>query len=539
MQCYRHVNDAMTQPLQGLDAAAQVQYEGAAAALARGALGEAVALAGSLQQRFPDHPDVLHLTAGLCGRRGDHVGALRAVQHALAVRPDDATLLCTQGIQLAATGQLDAALAVLGRACELRPDLWLAWYNLGILCSRAARFDVAKAAFEKVIALTPGSWRGRAHYATLLEMDGRSADAIAIYRAALAARPSCGEAWWGLATVRGSTLCEDAIPVMQAAIANPQATDRERVATGFALARVLDATAHYAEVMGVLKETHAHARQAQPWDRAVFERGLDATLAAFAAPVAGATDQALGRAAIFIVSLPRSGSTLTEQVLASHSEVAGSGELHDLQDVLAEESQRRGQPYPEWVAAATPPDWQRLGERYLERTARWRAERPRFTDKQPGNWKHVGALRAMLPAAKIIVCRRDPVETCFACYRQYMPADGQGWTHRFEDLGAYWYGFDRTVRQWIDRFPDAVYVQNYEDLINDTEANVRALLAFCGLPFEDTCLAFDRNPRAVRSPSAAQVREPLRHDTERASRYGALLAPLRQALGFVDIVSGH
>lgn len=529
----------MNSPLQGLDPGAQARYARARAAVTAGRLDEAEALARALHAEFAADPDVLHLVAGIRGRRGDHAGAVEALRQALRQRPGDATILCTFGIQLAANGQLDAALEALEDACRLQPDLWLAWYNLGILRMRAARFEGAKAAFRTVMELTPGSWWARAHYATLLEMEGRSGDAIVVYREALAARPSCGEAWWGLATVRGGTLGAGDVPLMQAAIANPQATDRERVATGFALAHVLDATARCSEAMGVLAETHAHARQFQPWDVAAFERGLDAILRAFAATPAPAGDPTLGREAIFIASLPRSGSTLTEQVLASHSAVAGSGELHDLPDVLAEESQRRGRPYPAWVGAMTPADWQRLGERYLERTAHWRGERSRFTDKLPGNWLHVGAVRAMLPGAKIILCRRDPVETCLACYRQYMPADGQGWTHRFEDLGAYWRGFDRAVRQWSRQFPEAVHTQDYEGLVADTEANVRALLDFCGLPFEAACLAFDSNPRAVHSPSAAQVRAPLRHDTARAPRYGALLDPLRSALGFVDIMSQH
>lgn len=529
----------MTHTLQGLNPDAQARYACARAALTAGRLEEADALARDLQAEFADDPDVLHVVAGIRGRRGDHAGAIDALHRALQHRPDDATMLCTLGIQLAAGGQLDGGQEALEAACSLQPDLWLAWYNLGILRMRAARFGDAKAAFRTVVALTPGSWWARAHYATLLEMEGHSEDAVAIYREALASRPACGEAWWGLATVRGGALGMDDVPLMQAAIADPQATNRERVATGFALAWVLDAADRCTEAMGVLRETHAHARQLQPWDRAAFERGLDAILGAFATPSAAASDPTLGREVIFIASLPRSGSTLTEQLLASHSGVAGSGELHDLPDVLAWESQRRGQPYPAWAGAMMPADWQRLGERYLERTARWRGERPRFTDRLPGNWLHVGAIRAMLPGAKIIVCRRDPIETCFACYRQYMPADGQGWTHRFEDLGVYWRGFDRAVGQWTDQFPGSVYTQDYEGLMANTEVNVRALLEFCGLPFEEACLAFDSNPRAVRSPSAAQVRGPLRHDTARAPRYGALLDPLRTALGFVDIMSAH
>lgn len=522
--------------MQDLEADSQAQFARAAAALAAGNLREAEAFARGLLEAHPEQPDVLHLVAGVCGRLGDHAGALDAIEQALARRPDDATFHCALGTQLAAVGQLDAALDALRRACALQPDLAMVWYNLGVLQVRAVRFDEAEAALRKAVDLAPGNPRARLQLADLLKMAGRGADAVAIHREVLAAHPACGDAWWALAGLK--QLGHDDIPVMQAAMRDPHASERDRIALGFAIAKVLDANGRFAETMGVLKETHAHAQRLQPWDAKAFERGLGAILAAFSGMPSAPVDSALGRGVVFIVSLPRSGSTLTEQVLASHSRVAGSGELHDLPQVLAEESRRRGRHYPGWVAAMTAEDWRRLGERYLERTARWRRDKSFFTDKLPGNWWHVGAIRVMLPGAKVIVCRRDPIETCFSCYRQYMTADGQGWAHRLEDLAGYWNGFDRAVRQWQRLFSGFVYEQGYEDLIAEPEANVRALLGFCGLPFETACLDFHRNPRAVRSPSATQVREPL-HATARAPRYGALLDPLKSALGFIDIVSVH
>lgn len=531
----------MTAQIQGLDAAAQAQYARATAALAAGKPREAGAAVDQLSARFPEHPDVLHLVAGIRGRLGDHAGALAAAEHALKMRPDDALLHCMAGNQLAATGQLDAALAALQRACVLQPSLGMAWYDLGILQVRAVQFAAAGASLRKAIELAPGNLQARLQLAALLQAAGNAEGAVAEYRAILAVRAACGDAWWGLAGSDAAGVGEGDIPAMQAVLRDPTASPRDRVAVGFSIARVLDALGRYPETMGVLKETHAHAQRLQPWDAAAFVRGVDAVLSAFArAPAAvPADDGALGQGVVFIVSLPRSASTLTEQVLASHSRVNGSGELHDLPQVLREESQRRGRHYPEWVGSMTAADWRRLGARYLERTARWRRERPYFTDKLPGNWLHVGAIRAMLPAARIVVCQRDPVETCFSCYRQYMSADGQGWTHRFEDLGTYWNAFDHATRQWLALFPDRIYTQSYEGLLANPEVSVRALLAFCALPFEPGCLDFHANPRVVRSPSAAQVREPLRHDTARAPRYGALLNPLRRALGFVDIVSGH
>lgn len=525
----------MTDGIQGWDAQVQAQYARAVEALAAGKPRDAAMLAKVLVEHAPGHPDVLHLLAGIRGRLGDHAGAVNAVRQALQACPDDATFCCTLGKQLAALGQLDAAIEALQRACALQPGLAMAWYNLGVLQVRAVRFGETEAALRKTLELAPDNLQARLQLADLLKMAGRVDDAAATWREVLATHPASGDAWWGLADLR--QVGDDDIPAMQAAMREPRASERDRIALGFAIARVLDRNDRCTEVMGVLKETHAHARKLQAWDAASFSRGLDAVLAAFATAQADLLER--GHGVIFIASLPRSGSTLTEQLLAAHSQVEASGELRDLPQVLAEESRQRGRHYPDWVPSMSDGDWRRLGERYLERTARWREHKPFFTDKLPGNWLHIGAIRAMLPGAKVIVCRRDPLETCFSCYRQYMSADGQGWTHRFEDLAAYWNGFDRMVQQWQARYPGFVYTQDYENLLADPEAGVRALLAFCGLPFEDACLAFGAGSREVRSPSAMQVREPLRRDTARAPSYGALLDPLRSALGIVDIQSAH
>jgi tetratricopeptide (TPR) repeat protein len=455
----------------------------------------------------------------------------------LRIRPDDAAFCCTLGTQLAATGQLDAAIEALQRACSLQPGLAMAWYDLGVLLVRAVRFEESEAALRKASELAPDNPRARLQLADLLKMAGHADAAATVYRGMLKVHPGRGDAWWGLADLKRGGLGSDDIPAMQAAMRDPRAGERDRVALGFAIARVLDRSDRCTEAMAVLEETHAHACKLQPWDATAFARGLDAVLAAFATVPVDTGER--GRGVIFIASLPRSGSTLTEQVLAAHPQVEASGELRDLPQVLAEESRRRGRHYPEWVASTTDDDWRRLGERYLERTARWRERKPFFTDKLPGNWMHVGAIRAMLPGAKVIVCRRDPLETCFSCYRQYMTADGQGWTHSFTDLAAYRDGFDRALQRWQSRHPGFVYTQDYENLLAEPESSVRTLLAFCGLPFDGACLAFGAGTRAVRSPSAMQVREPLRRDTARAPRYGALLDPLRNALGIVDIQGAH
>jgi hypothetical protein len=209
--------------------------------------------------------------------------------------------------------------------------------------------------------------------------------------------------------------------------------------------------------------------------------------------------------------------------------VEGTSELHDLGQVIMDECDRQRRPFTEWARSHTPGQWRALGQAYLERTARWRHRRPRFTDKMPANWMYVGAILAMLPQARVVICRRDPLETCLGCYRYIFTQ--HPYTHDFDDLASHWRAFDRATKRWQKLFPGRVHVQEYETLVADPQGRIRALLDFCDLPFEESCLNFHATERRVATPSAAQVRQPIRRDTARADKYGALLDPLRAALG--------
>lgn len=481
-----------------------------------------------LMALFPDHPEVLRLLAGIQHLRGDLHGSIQSMRRAVAQRPDDALYHNTLGAVLGDNTELDAAIESLRRACELQPDLPSAWYNLGLLLMRCVRPDEAVVALRQAVALAPDHAHSRVVLGEMLRASGRIDEAATEYRRVIEQKPDAGTAWWGLADLKTVRLQDADVEAIRQAMKRPTASDDDLIAMGFALGKALEERGLYAESLQAIAQANACARNRRVWNSSVQSQRVDAVLQAFTPPPAGAP-QGLGAEVIFITSLPRSGSTLVEQILASHSQIEGSGELSDLPQVISEESQRRKQMFPHWAGAMTPADWERLGHRYLERTANWQKRRPRFTDKLPNNWYYAGAIRAMLPAAHIVVCRRDPLEACLGCFRQYLAR--HEYTRSFSDLAAYWRDFDRAVRHWHGLHPRHIYENVYEELVVDPEANIRELLKFCGLDFEPGCLEFHKTERDVHTPSAAQVREPIRRDTARTARYGALLDPLRAALG--------
>jgi Flp pilus assembly protein TadD len=498
----------------------------AAQAIEAGRADEAASALAPVIERFHQHPEVLRLHAGIASLYGDHDEALAAMGVALAARPADALYHNTHGSLLATAGRFDEAARAFAEASRLDPNLAGAWYNLGVLLVRSMRNDEAVEPLRRAIALEPTNFNARTQLADLLRTQGRAEEAASAYRDVLAQSPRTGMAWWGLADLRTGQLGTEDAHTLQNLLAEPNLSPREAVPMGFALARALDEQAHYAQALAALAHANATARRIAQWDGAAFSRSIDALDRAFAhvAPTPGDA----GRNVIFVVSLPRSGSTLIEQILASHPDVEGAGELPDLPLVLSAESRRRGQPLHAWAANASAQDWQRLGAEYLGRTARWTQRRRVFVDKLPSNWHYIDAIRAMLPDARIVVAQRDALETCFSCYRQYL--QDNEYTRTFADLATHWRDFDRYAGSARARHPGHVTPLALEHLVAEPEASIRALLAFCQLPFDAACLEFHRTERDVRSPSAMQVRAPLR-DTAHAPRYGALLDPLRAELG--------
>ncbi|MBO9663339.1 tetratricopeptide repeat-containing sulfotransferase family protein [Dokdonella sp.] len=489
---------------------------------------------GALERVFAldaEHAEALRMQAVILSKRGRRDEAIASLRRALRRQPHDPLILNHLGALLHETGDAANGLILLRRACELDPALATAWLNLGRALTDESHVEEAAAAFERALACDPRNVPAHIAHGDMLKSLGRTADAAAAYRSAIRVQPDSTRAWFGLADLKTERLDKDEIAALERLYAEPKLDDGDRAFAGFALGKALEDETRYAEAFEVFSKANAIWRRRVQWNLPEFGALLDRFTDAFATPPAGAPDRTLGQEAVFIVSLPRSGSTLTEQILAAHPDVEGGGEVSDLVATIQAESQRRGEVFPNWVPQMTPEDWQRLGHDYLARTAHWRSGRKRFTDKALTNWLFLGAALAMLPGARFVNCRRDPVETCWSCYKQLFGRNPHPFSYTLEELGAYWQHYDRLMSFWHARYPGKVYDQVYEDLLADPETQVRRLLSFCDLDFDPSSLAFHKAKRTVRTASAAQVREPLRGDTARAHLYGTLLDPLRRSLG--------
>jgi tetratricopeptide (TPR) repeat protein len=477
-----------------------------------------------------EHVEVLRMLGITRHLQQRHTEALALLRRALEIQPGDPLILMNLGVVLRAAGERQASEAALRKACERVPDLAAPWYNLGTTLAADLRPAEAERAHAQALERDPNHVDARLGRADALRSLGHIDEAAAECRRVIATSPRTWRAWSKLANLKTIRFTADETERLREFFADASLPDEDRVSLGFALTKALEDGDRYAEAELALIDANAIQRRLLRWDAVGFQRTADATAAAFASPPLTAAPADLGREVIFVICMPRSGSTLTVQILASHPEVHGAGELADLGRVIDDESRRRGVPFPGWVTEATPDDWRRLGEDYLERTRRWRGGRARFTDKSLANWLYVGAAMAMLPGAHIINVRRDPVENCLSVYRQLF-GRGHGYSYDLDELGAFRRAYDRLTGLWRTQHPERIHDFVYEDLVDDPDTVIRELLAFCDLAFDPACLNFHETRREVRTPSSGQVRQPLRRDTARAARYPAIAAALRRTIG--------
>lgn len=498
-------------------------------ALRNGQLDPAAAALDSVLALAPDCMEAMRMAGTVAQMRGEPARAAELFRRVLDADPRDAGAQAGLGIALFERGEFDAAAAALRRACELAPGVASAWYNLGRALKLDTQNAVAMEALQQALRLDPAHVQARITLADAQASIGEIDSAVANLRHVLKRDPRQAHAWFALANLKVVPFVREDVAQLRRAL-EAEVPDESRVLLGFSLAKGLEDCGDYAGAFDVLRQANMLHRKRVKWGSASHRQKMEATRDAFDAPFPPPANPELGREVILIVSVPRSGSSLVEQILASHPDIHGANEITDLPDVIHEESQRRGSSFPQWVRDATVQDWMRLGREYLARTQKWRRERPRFTDKNMVSWELLGAAMAMLPGARVVICRRDPLETCLACYRQWF-AKGAEFSYDLDETADYLIAYHGLTSFWQSRYPGKIFDLSYESLLDEPETVVRRLLEFCGLPFDPACLDFHRTERVVLSAaSAGQVRQPLRRDTARSALYGDRMYRLRRRL---------
>ncbi|MFK2899487.1 sulfotransferase [Dyella jejuensis] len=370
-----------------------------------------------------------------------------------------------------------------------------------------------------------------------LKTQGKQAEAIEAYRNAIAARADFGDAYWSLANLKTYRFSDDEIARMRTAEAASATQAVDRCHLCFALGKAFEDRGDYAESWRYYSQGNALKRAQSRYRAEIIEintrKQIEVCTREFFASRAGTGDP--GPDPIFIVGLPRSGSTLIEQILASHSCVEGTHELGEIPRMVLDLQGR--QPdfdhprYPGVLADLTPGELLELGKKYLRDTRIYRGDKPYFIDKMPNNFRHLGLIRLILPNAKIIDARREPVACCFSNLKQLF-ATGQEFTYSVEDIARYYRTYLDAMEHWDQVLPGRILRVQHEDVVDDLEGSVRRILDFCGLPFETSCLEFHQTARSVRTASSEQVRRPIFRDgLDQWTRFEPWLGPLKEALG--------
>jgi predicted Zn-dependent protease len=503
-----------------------------------GELGPAEDMIRAYLLREGDHPEAMRLLAKIGMARDVLDDAEVLLEAVLTVAPDHrparheyAQVLVQRHKHLKAREQVRRLLVLDPANLDYRSLAATIAVGLG-------ENEHAVGLYRDMLADAPGAadlnlWLGHA-----LKTVGRVPEAIEAYRTAAAARPDFGDAWWSLANLKTYRFSEDEVRRMQEQEAGDSTAFVDRSHLCFALGKALEDRGEFDASWSCYERGNALMRGQSRYQPQIVETNT-------ARQVEVCTPGFFGRRRgwgapqpdpIFIVGLPRSGSTLIEQILASHSQVEGTQELADIQrivlDLQGRDPDLDDPRYPGVLAGMAEADFRRLGQAYLEDTRAHRSDRPRFIDKMPNNFRHLGLIHLMLPNATIIDARREPMSCCFSNLKQLF-ARGQEFTYSAEDIARYYRTYLELMRHWDQALPPGRILRVcYEDVVADLEGAVRRLLDHCGLAFEPACVAFHETRRAVRTPSSEQVRRPIFRDgLDQWRNFEPWLDPLKSALG--------
>jgi len=514
------------------------QLQKAAAAMGRNDIPQAEALLKSHLTQVPTDVPAIRMLAEVAVRCGRNSDARKLLERCLELAPNFAPARYNYAIVLYRLNEAQPALREIERLLAIDPRN-PGYRNLqAVLFSRIGEYPRSLQIYSELLAEYPTHAKVWLSYGHVLKTEGRLQEGIEAYRRSIACDPDFGEAYWSLANLKTFRFMPDEISAMRAQVGRPGLDNANRLSLHFALGKAAEDAAQYADAFGHYAQGNALYRAEHPYD-ADLNTARMARLKQVFTPEFFRARAGSGCSVpdpIFIVSMPRAGSTLLEQILSSHSQVEGTSELPELlsmaQDLRHEADSDEAVAYAEVLATKNAAQLRELGEEYLERTrVQRKTGRPFFIDKMPNNYLHVGMIQLILPNAKIIDARRHPLACCFSNFKQ-LYARGQHFSYDLVDMGRYYRDYVDLMAHFDAVLPARVHRVQYEQMVDDIEAEVRRLLDYCGLPFEPQCLRFFENERPVRTASSEQVRQPIyRAGVDQWRHFEQWLDPLKTALG--------
>jgi len=479
-----------------------------------GRLGQAERLCRDALKENPNNVSTIRLLAEIGIKVGVYVDAETLLERCLEQAPDFRLARLNYANVLGKREKLEEALAQVDRLLAEEHDKPAYLAQRAAILVRMGDFEQALPCYEYLLSHFPAQAKIVLSYGHALKTVGRQDDAIKAYRQAINLRPAFGDGYWSLANLKTFRFDDAEIEEMRAAIEERSCSREDYFHLCFALGKALDDRKQYDDAFQFYQLGNQSKEKLEGYQADKTESIVKRIMSVCDEKLFQASDSHGCGAPdpIFVVGLPRSGSTLLEQILASHSQVDGTKELVHILSMVRRLGGRRKKAeaslYPQALTELTAIQLQELGQEYLDRTRIQRGSAPYFVDKMPNNFFHVGLISLILPNAKIIDARRHPMAACFSGYTQLF-ARGQSFTYNLSDIGRYYRDYVSVMDHWDEVVPGKVLRVQYEDVVSDTETQVRRMLDYCGLPFENSCLQFHQTERAVRTASSEQVRQPI------------------------------
>ena len=505
--------------------------------MSQGKLLRAENLCRKFLRKTPHHVEAMRLLADIGIRFGVLADAEFLLESARQFEPGNVRVHIDYIKALRKRQRFGKALEQARQLLEVAPGNPQFQSIYAIECMQTGDYEEALGFFDKVLEQIPGDPATLTSRGHALKTHGRYDAAVASYRAALASHPRHGEAWYSLSNLKVYSFSDGELERMHAQMRNDDLSHADRVHLNFALGKAYEDRNDFEASFGFYEQGNRVKKAASTYDADKMTGELRAQQRVCTAAMLerGATAGYPAGDPIFVLGLPRAGSTLLEQILSSHSKVDGTLELPNVLS-LAQQLRRRGRSgggpdYPDILTTLSDAELRQFGREYIDDTRIHREDAPFFVDKMPNNFRHIGLIHLMLPNARIIDARRHPMACGFSGYKQLF-AEGQQFTYDLADLGQYYRDYVELMDHWDAVLPGKVLRVRYEEVVGDLEAQVRRILDYCGLEFEPGCLSFHRTERAVRTPSSEQVRQPIfTSGLDYWRNYEPWLGPLEGALG--------